>query len=166
MMTLYKPEDIDDAQSVVNVQLKAWEKKQTGISNVSIDLSKCLYNPLPDHTYKITLTGDCDGEKNITLGFFRLSGFPYNCGCVILFDLVTCWMAQQGIGTLLLECAEIIALDCSNYSYMMATTNSENMNCVFYDMAIKRGWYETDSFFNLRSENTCKVIVKKSSDDE
>ena len=164
-MTLYKPEYIDDAQSVVDEKLKAWEKKQTGISNVSINLSKCLYNPLSDHTYKITLTGDVDGEKNITLGFFRLDGFPYNCGCVILFDLTSYWKIKQGIGTLLLECAEIIAMK-SNYSYMMATTNSEPLNCVFYNMAIKRGWYETDSFFNLRSENTCKVIVKKFSDDE
>ncbi len=164
-MTLYRPNYIDDAQSVVDKKLKAWEKKQTGISNVSINLLECLYSPLSDHSYKIILKGDCDGEKNVVLGSFRLSGFPYNCGCVILFDLVTCWMSQQGIGTLLLECAEIIA-EKSNYSYMMATTNSEALNCVFYDMAIKRGWYETDSFFNLRSENTCKVIVKKFSDDE
>lgn len=164
-MTLYKPEDINDTQIVVDKKLEEWEKKQTGISNVSIDLLKCLYNPLPDYTHKIILTGDCDGEKNIILGSFRLGGFPYNCGCVILFDLTSYWKIKQGIGTLLLECAEIIAMK-SNYSYMMATTNSEPLNCVFYDMAIKRGWYETDSFFNLRSENTCKVIVKKFSDDE
>lgn len=164
-MTLYKPDCIDYAQSAVDEKLKAWEKKQTGISNVGINLSECLYNPLTDYTYKIVLTGDCDGEKNGVLGSFRLSGFPFNCGCVILFDLTSYWKIKQGIGTLLLECAEIIA-EKSNYSYMMATTNSEPLNCVFYDMAIKRGWYETDSFFNSRSENTCKVIVKKYSDDE
>lgn len=163
-MTLYKPEYIGDAQSVIDEKLEAWEKKQTDISNVSIDLSGCLYTPMSDDTYKIVLKGDCDGE-NLTLGYFRLSGFPYNCGCVIMFDLVSCWETQKGIGTLLLECAEIIAEE-SRYSYMMATTNSELTNCIFYDMAIKRGWYETDSFLNLRSGSTCKVIVKKFSNDE
>lgn len=130
-------------------------------TNFSISLDKGLEcEPSGGNGYshrfeiKAKLSGDVE-----TVCKFYLGSYPNNCGALILSNLIVYGTRKCGIGTKALQAAELIAEYCG-YSHLQATTNDDEGNQVFKNMALKNGWKEIDTFINKRSTNEINVLCK------
>jgi hypothetical protein len=157
-MTMYTPNDMDTLNNRINILIQKWNEKHPEFTQVTHNLHKLDFFNNDGVLFKLFTTTE-RGEK-ITLGYFGLNQFPFNCGCVMLFNLTSSYHHKKGVGKLLLECAKTITKEC-RYSMMIATTNGRGGNKIFYDMAIKDKWKPADEFLNRRSRNTCNIITKQ-----
>lgn len=157
-MTMYAPNSMCTLNKRINTLIQKWNAKNLEFTQVTHNLDNLNFYSDSGVQFKLFTTIK-SGEK-ITLGYFYLNQFPFNCGCVMLFSLSSVYQHKKGVGKLLLECAKTIAKACG-YSMMIATTNNRYGNKIFYDMAIKDKWKPVDEFLNKRSGNTCNIITKQ-----
>lgn len=157
-MTMYAPNYMDTLNTRISTLIQKWNAKHSEFTQVTHNLNS--FHFYHENGVQFNLSATTERGDKITLGYFCLNQFPFNCGCVMLYGLTSSYQYKKGVGKLLLECAKTIAKACG-YSMMIATTNGQGGNKIFYDMAIKDKWKPADEFLNRRSRNTCNIITKQ-----